>query len=82
MAVEKFVPGGHDTRRIAVEARCGIRAVRAVYRGERVKELTRIRIVEAVARLGLPQPVNTSEEPEGGRLASSPGDWGRGGSGA
>lgn len=53
---EVFVPGGHDARRIAVEARCGVRAVRSLYRGDRVRELTRIRILEAVARLGLPPP--------------------------
>lgn len=70
-ASENFVPGGHDTRRIAVEARCGVRAVRAVYRGDHVKELTRIRVLEAVARLGLPLPSDAYTDQHDARIRSS-----------
>ena len=46
----------HDRRRVAVEARCGERAVRRFYDGGRIRELTFTRIVEALTRLGLPNP--------------------------
>jgi hypothetical protein len=42
----------HDVRRIAVEARCGDRSVRAFLHGSHLKELTRLRIAEAMAKLG------------------------------
>lgn len=81
MVDKTFVPSGHDTRRIAVEARCGVRAVRSLYRGDRVKDLTRIRILEAIERLALPPPDHIQAERGGLNSASGSGQASRPGRG-
>ncbi len=50
---KKVTITAHDMRRIAVEARCGERSVRTFFRGGRIKDLTRLRIVEAIATIGI-----------------------------
>lgn len=47
-------------RRIAAAATCDERTVLRAYRGQPVKESTRLRVTEAARSLGLPEPPDAS----------------------
>lgn len=49
-------PRGHDLRRLSVESRTHPDSIRRLYTGRPVQPLTRIRVEEACARLGVPRP--------------------------
>jgi hypothetical protein len=71
MIKKKPFPTAHDIRRIAVEARCGDRSVRTFFRGGGIRNMTRLRIVEAIAAIGIAAPSEGLTPPASGAGAAA-----------